>query len=183
MHMCQELEGQVVGIAEAYTSNAVRSILEPILSFLAQVTAASRTAATSATSSSEGEATPSPPPLSTLAFAQPAKVKALLTAAETNIKEKLPPVANTLRLYLKGISFPSNHHNIMVTLKVPPASVALPLGPSPYLTCNQQENILGYMEQFGSVLRRAGYDEAFAAEVDTALKELDSEVSTPLYQQ
>jgi hypothetical protein len=125
--------------------------MEPVLSFLAQVTAASRSAA------SAGDATP-PPALSTLPFAQPgspplptrvcrvvvrvvrvlwsrvsrvvllfvrsrfgkfaAKVKTLMATATATVKEKLPPVASTLRLYHKGINFPSNRYNITLTLKV-----------------------------------------------------------------
>jgi hypothetical protein len=143
-----------VSIAESYTSSTVRSVMEPVLSFLAQVTAASRSAA------SAGDATP-PPALSTLPFAQPgspplptrvcrvvvravrvlwscvscvsrvvllfvrsrfgkfaAKVKTLMATATATVKEKLPPVASTLRLYHKGINFPSNRYNITLTLKV-----------------------------------------------------------------
>ena len=147
-----------MSIAESYTSSTVRSVMEPVLSFLAQVTAASRSAA------SAGDATP-PPALSTLPFAQPgspslptrvcrvvvrvvrvwwscvvrvacrvvvraftvygwrfgkfaAKVKTLMATATATVKEKLPPVASTLRLYHKGINFPSNRYNITLTLKV-----------------------------------------------------------------
>ena len=60
----QDLDKQIVSIAESYTSNTVRSVMEPVLTFLAQVTAASRSAA------SAGDAAP-PPALSTLPFAQP----------------------------------------------------------------------------------------------------------------
>jgi hypothetical protein len=60
----QDLDKQIVSIAESYTSSTVRSVMEPVLSFLAQVTAASRSAA------SAGDAAP-PPALSTLPFAQP----------------------------------------------------------------------------------------------------------------
>lgn len=134
----QDLDKQIVSIAESYTSSTVRSVMEPVLSFLAQVTAASRSAA------SAGDAAP-PPALSTLPFAQPgspplptracrvvvraftvyvrlalaAKVKTLMATATATINEKLPPVASTLRLYHKGINFPSNRYNIILTLKVP----------------------------------------------------------------
>lgn len=144
----KDLDKQIVSIAESYTSSTVRSVMEPVLSFLAQVTAASRSAA------SAGDAAP-PPALSTLPFAQPAKVKALMATATATINEKLPPVASTLRLYHKGINFPSNRYNIILTLK---------------------ENIVGYVEQFYSVLKRAGYDEAFLAELETAQAELTQSV-------
>jgi hypothetical protein len=39
-----------------------------------------------------------------------------------------------------------------------------------------QENIVGYVEQFYSVLKRAGYDEAFLAELEAAQAELTQSV-------
>ena len=41
-----------------------------------------------------------------------------MATATATVKEKLPPVASTLRLYHKGINFPSNRYNIILTLKV-----------------------------------------------------------------
>jgi hypothetical protein len=148
----KDLDKQIVSIAESYTSNTVRSVMEPILSFLAQVTAASRSA-----SASSDDAPP--PALSTLPFAQPAKVKSLIATATATIKEKLPPVANTLRLYHRGINFPSNRYNIILTLK---------------------ENVVGYVEQFYSVLKRAGYDEELMAELEVAQAELEQAVTAIL---
>jgi len=127
--------------------------MEAILSFLAQVTAASRS---SAAVSEKG--TDSPVELRSLPFAQPGifhphfghpllfllkrlfpteRVKALVQTAIKSIKEKLPPVASILQLYLSGVQLPYNHKDIISTLLV--AHPSCPL----FVSYNPQSNHRG----------------------------------------
>jgi hypothetical protein len=43
-----------------------------------------------------------------------------------------------------------------------------------------QENVVGYVEQFYSVLKRAGYDEELMAELEVAQAELEQAVTAIL---